>query len=128
MESAIYALLSGAASVAALVGTRIYPVQCPESAVYPAVRYLVISVEQPHALTTDPAVRGVRVQVDAIATTYAVATQIRDAVRTALGRYRGAAGTLTAQDVLEEDVLAPVADLDTGLYVAGVDLVCWLEG
>lgn len=125
-EAAIYGLLSATAAITAIVGTRIYPVQCPEEATYPALRYAVVSIEQPSAMSGDPAVRGVHVQCDAIAPTHAQATALRDAVRT-LVRTRGAAGSMTAQDVFEEDV-GTVFDQDTQLYLASVDVTLWLEG
>lgn len=127
METAIYALLSGVSALTALVATRIYPVQFPEEATYPAVRFTVVSVEQPSAMNDDPRTTGVHVQIDAAADSYGLAIQIRDAIRAGLVRYRGAAGGQTAQDILQEDVHAAYDD-QTQLYLASVELALWLEG
>lgn len=116
-EAAVYALLSAAPAITALVGTRIYPGQVPEGQPLPAlaiehissVRLGRIDAQAPtHPTQT-------RVQVNVVAATYPGVKALRDAVTAALQYQRGSlgGGTVIAilPDVAGPDLSVPALNL-----------------
>lgn len=65
----IYALLTAAPSVTALVATRVYPNELPQGSELPAIVYTVVSDVPESSLdgSIESAVQGARVQVDCYA-------------------------------------------------------------
>ncbi len=91
IEAGIVALLAADSGIAALVGTRIYPVLVPETTAYPCLSYQVVSSVQQY--TVDRRELGQkRIQFDCWANTYADAENLKQALRNALDVY---SGTLT---------------------------------
>ena len=83
-EQAMFAALSGASAVTALVGTRIYPVTIPAGKSLPAITYFRVSGTPERRLNNGGSSgQRVRVQVDCWATTYAAAKSAAAAVQTA---------------------------------------------
>lgn len=74
VETTLYDAIVGDATLAALIGTRCYPVKLPDNVVFPALAYSVIS--------QSPLGSGgcamARVQVDCHAATYAAVKTLRD--------------------------------------------------
>lgn len=111
---AVYSILSGNATVAALVSTRIYPRTAAQNASLPYVTYFIVSVNPTDTKDRPSPVDAIRVQVDCYATTYAGAEALNGAVRDALDNYT--IGTTvggiktdgikyeTENDALEEEV------------------------
>lgn len=103
LEDAIYTALSTATGMAAIVSTRIYPVQAPQSVAYPCIIYTILSEhDEGVAMGADGGNYRSRVQVDIYAAKLgeaAGALAIRDLVRTALKRLRNA----TIKDCFEEN-------------------------
>lgn len=85
VEEAIRARLLSLAAVTALVGTRIYLQQLPQSPTYPCVRVSLVSELSDYHLRAESAFRDARVQVDAFARgtstdPYALATTVAEAI------------------------------------------------
>ena len=86
---AIRTRLLSVSAVTNLVSTRIYPLTLPQGVTMPAVRYQRISGN------SDPHIRGTtgtataRLQFDILATTYAAAESLREAIREAIDQYTG---------------------------------------
>lgn len=106
-EQTVYNTLKNDAGVAALVGTRIYPLVLPQNPTYPAISYQRIST-RPVQTRGGNGLAFVRMQVDCFATGYTAAKQLSDAVVSAL------AGTL-------EVGLMELWDDTLGLYRVSID-------
>ncbi|HEV2463549.1 MAG TPA: DUF3168 domain-containing protein [Acidobacteriaceae bacterium] len=89
IEAGITAFLQASSALAALVGTRIYPTQLPDSTVYPAITYQMVGGNSKPTLDTS-GVQKLRMQFDcwSAATpdggTYAQAASVREALIAAL--------------------------------------------
>jgi hypothetical protein len=116
LESGIQQLVVANAAVAALIGTRFYPVLVPEDAIYPCASYQVIS-DVPDYRMADAGIEVKRLQVDTwsggtSSATYSAARAVQAAIRAVLELYRGTlpSGTVVAgifvansQDEFEQD-------------------------
>lgn len=101
---AIYSRLSTDATVAALVGTRIFPYTPKEPAARPYITYHLISMmPRPHAMGADPAVVTDRYQVDLWTDTYTGLIALDDAVMAVLSRWRGTEAGVTVQASFHRD-------------------------
>jgi len=95
LEKGLYSILSGQ-SPELSAGSRIYP-RLPQGVTFPAIRYQRITTNRPLSLDGAVGVVEATVQVDCLATTYAEAKALADAVRGTLHAYVGAWGTLKAR-------------------------------
>ena len=84
LEPRIVSALTGYTAVAALVGTRVYPLVLPQKAALPAVSYLRVDGVQDSNLSGNSGLEAVRVQVDCWAQTYAQAKTLDGAVADAM--------------------------------------------
>lgn len=124
-EKVTHALLSGAAGVTSVVGTRIFPVLMPEKQPTPALVYdLVTSVRigaldayAPTHLTRS------RVQINVLSADHATSATLRDAVVQAMQFERGSIGGVTVHSVIPAEPLdGPVIyDKDLRLYMRPLD-------
>lgn len=88
-ERAIYALLSGDAAVAAIVATRIYPLEAPRDARAPLIIYARGGGNRWRSLTGPSGLAQAEIQVDAYAAEYEAVKDLARAVRHALDGFRG---------------------------------------
>ena len=95
LEKGLYSILAGR-SPPLSVGSRVYP-RLPQGVTFPAIRYQRITTNRPLTLDGASGVVEVTVQVDCLATTYAEAKDLADAVRSILHAYVGAWGNLYAR-------------------------------
>ena len=127
-ESALYALLTAAAPVTALVGARIYPVVAPEGTPTPLIAYeLVSNTRQPRidALASAHLARA-RVTVNLVSADHAVVKTLRAAVVAACQFQRGAIAGVSVVSVIP-DFDGPVGfDGALGLFSQGVDFMVTL--
>jgi hypothetical protein len=130
LEEALYARLSGYASLTALVGARIYPLRAPQTAPLPYVVYQRISTIRWSAMGVDTGLARPRMQLTAWASTPAAAKAVKEQVRAALQRWRGTAANVTILD----SFLADERDLvdeeqqeagrgEAGAYGASLDVL-----
>lgn len=90
IEQALYAVLSGAAAVSALVGTRIEPENSQQSSTLPRIVYERTASEYENTLTgSSSGLCRATYDYDCIASTFSGAKALADAVRSALDRYKG---------------------------------------
>lgn len=85
----IIQILTNDATVSSLVGTRVYPVTIPQGKSYPAIVYFIITELPEDTKNSYNDLDISRVQIDCMATDYATARSIHDAVRLALERNTG---------------------------------------
>ena len=114
IETALYATLSAASGVTALVSTRIYPNLVPEDTANPCIEYSLISGTKLHTLAGSNDMRRAVIQISCHADTYASAKAVADAVIAALQ------GNGYQQSSFE------FYDSDTQTHTATVDWA-WLE-
>ena len=87
-------------AVAALVGTRVYPVIAPATADLPFVTFRRSGIQREHTLSGPMGMPVVQMTVDMYATTYEGVRELADRVRQALDGY----GTATAESVIVNNV------------------------
>jgi hypothetical protein len=80
----IYTALSANAPVAALIGTRIYPLLMPESVLLPAIVYQTVATTPQNGFSGNHGLDNVRVQVDCWADSLPAAQALAAAVRPAM--------------------------------------------
>lgn len=122
-EQVIYALLSEAAGVTALVGTRIYPGVLPQGTALPALALEFISgVELPTVdATAGFNLLQARVQVTAIAKTYAEVKTVLEAVRAACNFQRGTIAGVHVVSVRRDTIGPDLRDDDVQLFTQSID-------
>lgn len=105
LETGIYKLLSANSAVAALVGTRIYPVIVPEGATFPAVVYQRIDTAR-NANTFDNSAElpVARMQITCWAENFADVVSLQVAVQNVLAGFHGLADDTTVQACLVSDM------------------------
>jgi phage tail protein X len=117
IESKVYAALSGNAALAALVSTRIYPLQFPQGVTVPALTYERISTERQYSLTGYSGIEQVGLQVMVLASTYAQARQVSDAVVSAMEGAAAFQALLdTGIDIYQDEVGQYGTILDFGVW------------
>lgn len=124
-EAVVYALLSGAGPVTAIVGTRIYPVALPERQPTPAVVYQVISSVPVGRIDAQAAshLTRTRVQVDVLSKDHTVLKTLRDACVAALRFQRGTVGGVVVHTVLPEPDGPTTYDRELAVYHRPVDFM-----
>ncbi len=101
-DAVVYALLTGAGAVTAIVGTRIYPVVLPRGVPTPAIVYEMVSGPRLPAIdayATTHCTRT-RMQINLLSKDHTVAHTLRAAVVAALQFQRGSIASTTVHSVL----------------------------
>lgn len=80
----VYNILSNNSALTALVSSRINPIRIPQESAFPAIAYNLVSVIASPTNTSHSRTDFARVQVSSFGTTFADATAVASAVRTAL--------------------------------------------
>ena len=83
-EKYLVATLKGNAPLAALVGTRIFPLIVPQGTDFPCISYQRISGMPANTLSGHSGLEEIDLQIDVWAKTYAEAKEIAKAVRAAM--------------------------------------------
>lgn len=121
----VYALLSGAAPVTAIVGVRIYPVFLPEGQPAPAIVYELISAVRPGAIDAyaPTHLTQSRVQVNLITADYPTLLTLLEATKAAMQFQRGVLGGVTVHSVLHAGEGPVQYDQQLGLYMQPIDFL-----
>lgn len=90
LESDLYGYLTADAGVAAVVGTRVYPLRPTQNPTLPYLTYQLISRRDVHSTDGASGLANTLVQIDAWGATYADVVSAFEAVRKCLNGYRGA--------------------------------------
>ena len=90
MEAGIQQLVTASEAVSALIGARMYPLILPESPVFPAVTYQVISSIEEMTLNGPLGIFTARVQVEAWSGSYGETKAVMAAIRAVLDGFTGA--------------------------------------
>ena len=92
-------ILIGDSAIAALAGTRVYPVLLPQAPTLPAITYQFVSGFREPGLDGPPGLNRARVQLDCWASTYMESEALANAVRLALDGFQGGVGGSPARQV-----------------------------
>lgn len=128
-EKVIRSLLAAAPSVSALVATRIYPAPIPQATTLPAIGYSHVSTVP---LTTLDASAGFnlvrsRIEVFAIAKSYADQKALVEEIRKALDYQRGTIAGVEVVSILR-DVSGPdLRDDDMQIFTQATDFLVTLR-
>lgn len=109
---AVYAILTGDATVSGLVSTRVYPVRAPQDVSYPYVVYTPTNTTPTDTKDGVSPLDVIGVQVDVYDDNYDDMVTLAGAIRNALDRYSGTAGGQAVQRIrLVSEVSDQVPDL-----------------
>lgn len=117
----LYGRLAGDSGVAALVGTRVYPMMLPQTPTLPALSYQRVSSTEQNGTTT---LRTTRYQVDCWAESYSVGQSLASAVKTAMEEWTSGPSVMMTEVINEIDDYEP----DSGLYRVSIDVYCTTNG
>ncbi len=121
LGKSIFAQLTSAADVAALVGTRVYPLIQPQPAIAPSIVYQVVIDTPLNTLDGCNAadIYQSRVQIDAYGNTYAEAQAVADAANAVFGSQKSQRFTsvrLTRRDLYESDTKLHRVSMDFSIW------------
>lgn len=130
MHAALYSILTGAAGVTALVGSRIYLVRAPQSTTQPYVWFEDRNVGYVRSLAGDENYRRALVDVNCVGASSSSAIAVSAAVVSALNGARGTYASIEVVNiaVLGEDTnaLAPAGGEEYGPVERSLDVeVTW---
>lgn len=125
VEDVLRAVLRADASVAGLVGERIFHEVLPEAAQVPAVVINRLSTEPVRAMAADAPLKSSRFQIDVFAERQAQSRTVANAVRDALPR-GGTAGPPVVQAIFFNNEYG-VFDAATRRYQRVIDVTAWWE-
>ncbi len=127
IEEALSKYLSTCAGLTALVATRIYPGDMPESCTKPAIAYARISTPREHTMGIDPGLVSPRFQFDIAGKTLLSALDVKAELKTAMQDYSGimgGAGGVTVQACILDDEQQDY-EKPTQLYIVSLDFIIW---
>ncbi len=125
IKQAVYDRLRGDATLAAVVGDRIYPDILPQQPAFPALTYIRRSVDRHKTFCGTGEMARSSFQVDAWALTYEDAERVAQHVRTSLVDFKGImAGSpgVAVSDVRLENEF-DLSDLEPGLFRVSMDFL-----
>lgn len=126
IESSLRTFLLAQAGVAAIVGTRVYPMVMPQGAAVPCIVYQRVNDNPVHDCGGRGTIGNFLIQLDAYADTFKGARDLGEAVRVCLDCYRGTAGTHSIAAVRQGGGRDFYED-DTQRYRFSVDYSIWAE-
>jgi len=125
-ETRLVAKLKGTSAIATLIGTRVYPMIRPQSAALPCIVY-EISTDRPsnHATGTS-GTSEMTIALDCVASTYAGAKALGDAVATAISGWNDGSSCVWHLES-QSDEMGPLAAGQEvpDFYVVSQDYTVW---
>lgn len=125
IEAAVYSILTADSTLAALVGTRVYPNVVPQDVALPAVAYQRISTSRVYSHS--PGVSQLarpRFQFTSVANSYSDVKAVANAVRGALDAYGGTAASVLVFTMLSQNEFDTFSD-DGDLHTVRQDFYVW---
>ncbi len=118
IQERLYNYLRFDAGVAALVGTRVYPVRLPQQPTLPAITYQRVDGIPQYSHSGRSDLVQSRIQVSCWALTYAAVIDLVDAVKAATDTF--------PEDATVED-MPDMYDPETQVYHVPVDVIVWYQ-
>jgi hypothetical protein len=116
------------ATVASLIGTRMYPLNLPQAPTFPAITYQWISGQHVQSINDRSGLSGPRVQFTAWAITYLQAEAVFEALRKRLDGFNGMAGSTRIYGAIlesERDILSERLDPEPTVFGRSADFFVW---
>jgi hypothetical protein len=124
IEDAIYSLLSGSATVAALVGTRIYRVKMPDNPQMPAITYQTVYSEPIESFSGFSGLWQPIMRVDCWGKTAGSTQDLAEKVRLALHGYQGSYQDRRIHNILEWST-TELYDEDADIFHVACSMRIW---
>jgi len=125
IEEAVYTHLKTDANVAALVGTRIYPLVAPQDAAYPLLVYQRISTPRVRSHSGPSGLAYPRIQITCAADQYDVTRSLANTVRASMDGFKGLLGSLVdVGAVFAENEIDEYED-QSKAFTIRLDMVIW---
>lgn len=131
MEGALIDLLLTDAPIAAVVGTRVYPLRKPQAAEYPVIIVTRISGQPLYADEGEVGLQQARMQVDSQSVTYTEAKNLAQLVRTRLSAFSGVHQTIDFSYIMldeERDIAETGANAAEYPTRIAMDFIVWTRG
>lgn len=126
VAAVLHAHLAGYPGLNALIGTRVYPVQLPNTAVMPAVTYQRIdTMPMQHRSSRRANYGRPRFQIDGWATSYSGAVTLRAQIREAMGDFIKDADPRIDVALLKDD--RDIVESSPGRWRCSLDYHIWSE-
>jgi hypothetical protein len=121
-------IVDNASPVKALINTRMYPIVVPQSPTFPLITYSTISAIRGHHMTGPDRLPTQRMQIDAWATTFAVARSLADAIRERIDSFKGLMTSTEVQGIFfDTERHLYEQDGSTVYFRISQDFLCWFE-
>lgn len=117
LETKIYTALTGNATIAAVVNSRIYPLVIPQNPTLPAITYQRVSGQHINTLDGFANLENAHIAISIYATRYDSAKELAEDVHKTMDEAR------TFRALLSND--ADGYDPETGLFYISQDWSCW---
>lgn len=112
--------LLGDSAISAVIGARVYPVDLPQNATFPAVRVSHVSDSRVVSSRRDLGLASPRIQIDAFGASYKAAADLAQLILRRLSGYRGRMGSREVQGVFP-DTVRDGFEAEAKLYFVGRD-------
>jgi len=122
-EKVIKTLLGNAAGVTALVAQRVYPGVVPQGTALPAISYEHVSTVPLPTLTIGTNLVRTRIEVTAVAKTYAAQKSLLEEIRKALDYQRGTVAGVEVVSIMRDSSGPDLRDDDSGLFWQSTDFM-----
>jgi hypothetical protein len=126
MRSGLVSLLTGEATISAIVGSRVYITKAPQKAALPHIVITQMGSDELPALDATPGLRFVDFDIDCRADRSVEAETLGNAVRVFLDDYTGTAGSQTIGAVIMNDESTdyepPTDGSDRGVHITLLDI------
>ena len=130
MEEALIAKLLADGGVAALAGTRVFPVARPQGSELPAITLSRVSGKPVYTDQGQSGIAEARAQLDCWGVSYDSAKSLARAVAASLSAFFGTVDAVTFQNVLldlERDSRESGSNAPEYLYRVQLDFIVWYE-
>lgn len=117
LETLIYQTLRDHGGISALVSGRVYPLMLPQGCSLPAISYQRVSTDYIVSVGGYSGLERVRIQIDVMASTYAVSKALANQVVTAMN------STLLFKCIPEMQM--DILENDTMTYRVSMDFMAW---
>lgn len=126
VAAALHSHLTTYSGLAALVSTRVYPVQLPDTPTLPAVTYQRIdTLSVQHRSSQRARFSRPRFQIDGWATSYKIAAAVREQIKAAMGEFRRSSDPRVDTALLKDD--RDIRESSPGRWRCSMDYYIWSE-
>lgn len=128
IEADLYSLLTSSTNIAAYSSNRVYEEQLPQSAIYPAINYFLVSAVREPLMGLDAVNIQSRFQIDCWATSPSSVNAFTNVVISAIERYKSSTGTMAIESIFIDDVqVIAEKDPDEAVFRRTIDALVFYK-